>query len=358
MLTASVVLAVLSLIFFVYPLWRLCLWMGAPNELAALVATVGFSSQFVARLALRGNRSALAKLLRQGADTLLGISPVLLAVVLVGELILLFVPGGSTWVALAGLAVTGLAGVWGFLNARTPRVVKVQLPAQGLSQPVRFAQISDVHIGSRSSAFLGRVMEQINATAPDFLCITGDFIDQPGISEAQLSALQSFAGPIFFSTGNHEYYEDFDAILERLRNLGVNVLRQAGSQFGPVQIIGVDDHENPDRLAEALPPLLPPRGPVNEPHEKSFTLLMYHRPTGLEHAAAHGVDLMISGHTHDGQIYPFNLLVKRQFEHIRGLYKSSDGGTHLYVNQGTGTWGPTMRLGTFGEVTLFELQPA
>ena len=90
-------------------------------------------------------------------------------------------------------------------------------------------------------------------------------------------------------------------------------------------------------------------------HDHKFVLLLYHRPRGHEDAAAAGVDLMISGHTHAGQIVPFNLIVNRVFEQAAGLFRHED--SHLYVSTGTGTWGPVMRLGTRSEITLFEITP-
>ena len=90
--------------------------------------------------------------------------------------------------------------------------------------------------------------------------------------------------------------------------------------------------------------------------EARFTILMYHRPDGLEDAARAGIDLMLCGHTHNGQIVPFNRLVKRYFPRIAGRYEA--GATVLYVSPGTGTWGPTMRLGSSNEITVFELSPA
>ena len=85
-----------------------------------------------------------------------------------------------------------------------------------------------------------------------------------------------------------------------------------------------------------------------------FSLLLYHRPRGLESAAEAGVDLMISGHTHNGQIMPFNLAVRKVFDKVKGMYRH--GKTRLYVSQGTGTWGPVMRVGTLSEITLFEIE--
>ena len=89
--------------------------------------------------------------------------------------------------------------------------------------------------------------------------------------------------------------------------------------------------------------------------EARFTILMYHRPDGLEDAARSGIDLMLCGHTHNGQIVPFHWLVKRYFPRIAGRYEA--GATVLYVSPGTGTWGPTMRLGSSNEITVFQLSP-
>ena len=112
-------------------------------------------------------------------------------------------------------------------------------------------------------------------------------------------------------------------------------------------MIGIDDSEHPSQVERELAKL--------QIDTDRFVLLLYHRPRGLAAAAAAGVDLMISGHTHNGQIVPFNLVVRRVFEQSVGLFR--DGLTQLYVSPGTGTWGPVMRLGSRGEVTLFEVQP-
>jgi hypothetical protein len=189
-------------------------------------------------------------------------------------------------------------------------------------------------------------MEKVNTLDIDFLCITGDFIDASGIEEEQLSVLRTCSVPIYFTTGNHERYEDLNDILKRLERLGVNILRTRSIIQGQVQLIGIDDRENPAQVEQELSKLA-------IEHER-FVLLLYHRPRGLKAAAATGVDLMISGHTHNGQIVPFNLVVGRVFEQTVGLF--NEGLTQLYVSPGTGTWGPIMRLGSRGEVTFFEVQ--
>jgi predicted MPP superfamily phosphohydrolase len=112
-------------------------------------------------------------------------------------------------------------------------------------------------------------------------------------------------------------------------------------------VIGIDDMDDHHQVERELAGI--------DIHDHKFVLLLYHRPRGHEAAASAGVDLMISGHTHNGQIVPFNFVVNRVFEKAAGLFRHQD--THLYVSAGTGTWGPTMRLGTRSEITLFEIAP-
>ncbi|MCB1855568.1 MAG: metallophosphoesterase [Pseudomonadales bacterium] len=337
----------LHLPLFAYPILRLCDWLGLSGVATALIFTPLFFSQIVARVYLRHANSGPVFWLRRGADLWLGISPLLLCMLLLAE-----APVALGWVAprtaahvLVALAIGLLA--YSVANAFSPSLVRVRLRSSKLSKPLRFVQITDVHIGSRSGAFLQRVMRRVNSADARFLCITGDFIDAPGITEEHLAALRSCSIPIFFCVGNHERYEDLDAILARLRRLGVRVLRSETVEQGEVQLIGIDDSDNPSQVRRELARL--------DIDTHRFVLLLYHRPRGLSAAAAAGVDLMISGHTHNGQIVPFNLVVKRVFERVVGLF--TQGGTTLYVSPGTGTWGPVMRLGSRGEVTVFEVEP-
>jgi hypothetical protein len=332
---------------FAYPILRVCDWLGLDGWTTAAVFFPLFFSQIVVRLYLRHANFGLVFWLRRAADLWLGISPLLLGMLLVAE-----IPVGLGWMAPSTaahmlLALTIALTVYSVVNAYSPSVVKVRLRNPKLNAPLRFAQITDVHIGSRSAAFLERVMLQVNRLDIEFLCITGDFIDAPNISEETLSALRTCPVPIYFSIGNHERYEDLDAILQRLENLGVQVLRSQSILHGPVQIIGIDDSERSTQVEQGLASI--------KIDPQKFVLLLYHRPRGLAAAAAAGIDLMISGHTHNGQIVPFNLVVGRVFEQTVGLFHHNQ--TQLYVSPGTGTWGPVMRLGSRGEVTFFEIQP-
>ena len=341
------IVIILSLILFAYPVWRLGDWLQFPPLLHLLSTLLLFSSQFIVRIGLRNRTGRLIYLLRGSGDFFLGLSPVLLGLVLLGEAILLITDIPELTVGLMVCGTTVLAATWGVWAAWRPRVVTVPLTSHKLTRPARFVQISDVHIGSRTERFLRQTLQQVEALNPDFLCITGDFIDQPDITVDKLKSLAEFKRPIYFSTGNHERYEDHDQIMERLTSLGVTVLRNEAVMVDGLQIIGIDDGDDPEQVAKVLPSI--------EVRNDCYSILLYHRPQGIEAAEAQGVDLKISGHTHNGQIFPFSYAVKTRFEYLKGLhpYKSA----YLYVNEGTGTWGPTLRIGTRSEVTLFELSP-
>jgi predicted MPP superfamily phosphohydrolase len=343
-----IILFALSLVLFAYPVWRLGDWFHLSALSNLLITTPFFLSQFIARFALRNRSGHLVYACRTIADLFLGLSPLLLAQVIAGELALMVFDWPSANVATCIVLGTVLIGLWGLRRAWQPDIVVVPLASGKLKQAVRFAQISDVHIGSRTSRFLGQIVAKINAQNPEFLCITGDFIDQPGVTLEKLNALTQFKGPIYYCIGNHERYEDLEDIVSRLEQLGVEVLRNRTLEVGGLQFLGIDDHESPKQVARVLPLL--------EVRQDLYSILLYHRPHGLEDARRHGIDLKLSGHTHAGQIVPFHLAVNRVFEYRKGLYRS--GNTYLYVNEGTGTWGPTLRLGTRSEITLFELSPA
>ncbi len=331
---------------FFYPILRICDWLQLPLWLTIPIFVSLGSSQIVSRIYLRHNKSTWARWYRLVADFWLGVSPLLLMALLISEALVFSGLLPPLTAALGVISFSLFCGITGMVVAFVPVVKKISFNSRNLVAPVRFVQISDVHIGSRSQSFLENIVYKINNLKPDFVCITGDFIDATGVSESRLKSLKSIVGPVYFSIGNHEKYEDLDEILDRMKNLGVCNLRNTGVMFrDDIQIIGIDDMDDAMQVGRQLQHIDVKSG--------VFNVLMYHRPRGLEAVADANIDLMLSGHTHNGQIFPFNLVVGRVFDKVKGLYKL--GEARLYVSQGTGTWGPVMRFGTQSEITLFEL---
>ncbi|MEM8766006.1 MAG: metallophosphoesterase [Pseudomonadota bacterium] len=340
-------LVVVCLFYFgvlVYPILRIwsLLAGSVPGTPTLLVIMVG---PLLARLAHEFYPGTLTRWLSAVAFTWLGICFMAFLLVLAFEIARLLIPlADFTWGAiLAGLL--GAFTVYAFVNAQRLLVREISIPAPAPLAGRRLAQISDVHVGSRSGAFLNRVVRRVNALEPDYVLITGDLIDFRDISREELASLGTLTAPSYFIIGNHERYVDVEAICERLSSLGVNVLRNQTVSVDGMQLIGIDDAEPKTQVGQVLKSLTP--------DPDAFRILLYHRPDGAEDAARWGAELMLCGHTHNGQIVPFNFIVRRVFPHIQGLYEI--GALKLYVSPGTGTWGPVLRLGSRSEVTVITL---
>ncbi|MEO6017879.1 MAG: metallophosphoesterase [Polaromonas sp.] len=280
-------------------------------------------------------------------------------------------------VALLGLGVT----VIGFLNARrTSAVVRVDVPIRGLPgalQGFTVAQISDIHVGPTiRQAYLERIVSRVNSLEADVVAITGDLVDGTvaalSAHVAPLATLRSRHGT-FFVTGNHEYYSGAAAWVTELRRLGLTVLMNehvvlyhgvAGAQgadaqddsqiMAPLVLAGVTDfgahhfdeaqRSDPRAALEGAPPAALVR------------VLLAHQPRTAPAAEAAGFDVQLSGHTHGGQFWPWNLFVRFQQPFTAGLHRL--GKLWVYTSRGTGYWGPPKRFGAPSEITLLKLVAA
>jgi predicted MPP superfamily phosphohydrolase len=275
---------------------------------------------------------------------------------------LLHLGGSAAWLATPN-GIATLGGVSGLIaiglalrgGLRTPAVREVKLP---VGMPPSLAgltivQLSDVHIGPTLGAdFLTAVVDRVNALNADLVAITGDLADGP-LAETSpamlpLRGLKARYGVVYVP-GNHEYYHGGPAWFSFLSSLGVRVLRNQGLVLGEGDqrffAAGVDDPTSRSMGGAGLDLT----AALRERPAEMPTLLLSHQPLGFEAAAAQGVSLQLSGHTHGGQIFPFSLLVGLRYRFVAGLYRR--GTSYLYVSRGTGYWGPPMRLGAASEIT-------
>jgi predicted MPP superfamily phosphohydrolase len=269
-------------------------------------------------------------------------------------------PRGSALIALGcGLALTAFALAEGL---RLPRVRTLEVPAHGDAATLSgltIVQLSDVHIGpTRGRAFVSSIVDRVNALNPDLVVITGDLVD--GSVEAmgaELLPLRELRAPlgVAYVPGNHEHYHGGAAWIAHVASLGIRVLLNAGMPMGEGEqtffLAGVDDPASRRRDRSGGPDLA--RALETRP-EGMPTILLSHQPIGFQEAAAAGVHLQLSGHTHGGQIFPFGFLVSLRYPFVAGLYQL--GESYLYVSRGTGFWGPPMRLAAPSEITALELQ--
>ena len=285
-------------------------------------------------------------------------SGVRIAALITPESYRLIIPARPAYVATVLLIAAATA--WGFLEARglkTERVsIKTDLMPAG-SRSVKIAQISDVHLGIIEGARRIHQMSSILIEEnPDLLVCTGDLMDGaiPHLNHmsAYLAAYEPPLGKLAV-TGNHEFYAGLKESLDFLKDSGFTVLRGESVTAGPLRVAGVDfpaQRETGDRTytdeAAAL---------GNEGGERTFTILLKHHPL-VQEASLGLFDLQLSGHTHKGQIFPFNYPVRLRYRYIAGLYDLGKG-SKIYTSRGTGTWGPPLRLFSPAEVTIITISP-
>ena len=275
-----------------------------------------------------------------------GWGAVLLPLTIAGVIAAIWIP--PQMVGVAVLMAWLMLGVIGVIAATRIAERFLTFDHDLLDRSYKLVQLSDVHVGSRSAGFLHRAVEQALSHQPDALLLTGDLIDASAVGKEDLNALGKVPCPVYVTLGNHERYIDLDAVIAILESQGVHLLRSQAMTQGRLQIVGIDDADDPDHVGNHLPGIA-----LSDEH---YRILLYHRPDGWRSARQAGIDLMLAGHTHGGQIWPFNYVVKQRFEHLIGLFSRDD--RHLYVSPGTGCWGPIMRLGTRSEITVIDLVPA
>ena len=242
-------------------------------------------------------------------------------------------------------------------GAKEISLEKVDVLIKDLKKEYSIVQISDVHIGGLiDKEFIVSMVKQINILQGDIVVITGDLIDTKleFIQEAvnELKNIQSKYGT-YFIVGNHEYFHGVKDIIHYIGGLNIKVLENEnvyiGEKHSGFYLAGVYDiigyrakYYEPD-LNKAL-----------EGIQDTPTVLLAHQPKFVQEVD-NRVDLVLSGHTHGGQIFPFNYLVKIVQPYISGLHQH-DFRTQIYVNKGTGFWGPPMRLGASAEITKLTLK--
>ena len=248
-----------------------------------------------------------------------------------------------------------------------PTVHQVHIPIKDLPTELEgfsIAQISDVHVGQlkNQTDYLAQIVQAVNACNADIVAVTGDIVDGsvPRLAGdvALLAALKGKLGT-FFVTGNHEYYSGAPAWIQHFKSIGWQVLENEHRAINVGQslitVAGVHDLKAGGHIpAHACNPK---QALKDAPTNAAFTLLLAHHPGTAELTDGLKIDLQISGHTHAGQYFPATWLVHWVHPYSQGLNQHND--MRVYVNSGTGYWGPALRTTDIvGEITLLRLTRA
>ena len=265
--------------------------------------------------------------------------------------------GMALTAAAVGCTYTGVKEA-----AAGPVVERVTVSLESLPKEFdgfKIVQITDLHVSAViKKEYVEHVVAEVNKQNADIVAVTGDIID------GSVKGLQADVAPLgrmkgkygtFFVTGNHEYYSGVHQWVEHFKSLGMNVLmnehvvlRRKGQELA---IAGVTDVQAGRRVPDHTSD---PFKAVDGLSKDTATVLLAHQPRSAFMAAEAGVDLQISGHTHGGQFFPWNYVVHLAQPFVSGLYKHK--GMQIYVNRGTGYWGPPLRNGVPSEITVFTLK--
>ncbi len=265
----------------------------------------------------------------------------------------------SAWIAVIGAS---LATAIGALVARHPRLVEIEIPIDDLPPALNgfsIAQISDVHVGATiRRGFVERLVTRVNALKADLIAITGDLVDgsvlQLSQHTAPLASLTARHGT-YFVTGNHEYYSGEREWTREIERLGLIVLKNRhvvlDHDGASLVLAGVNDvgahHFDPAQRSDPAAAL---RG---APANAGAKILLAHQPSSAGAAQSAGFDVQLSGHTHGGQFWPWNHFIRYFQPFTAGLHRLQN--LWVYVNRGTGYWGPPNRFGVPSEITRIRL---
>ncbi len=286
-----------------------------------------------------------------------------LVLTLVGaQLVTAFLPLPSRVVRTVVLLLPVAATLAGVIGAGRFAVRETTIPMRGLTHDVVVMHVSDVHLGHhRGRDYLERVVAAINAHSPDVVVITGDLVDsKAALTPGVLDPLAAIAAPAFFVEGNHEKYVGSTDALTAIAAQGVRVLRNEVVVTRGLRIVGlnymnadersVDLHPSDDaRTIESVMDAFPA-------DDRVPTVALHHSPVGIPYLAARGVDLLLAGHTHGGQVFPGTVLAAWLYPYNTGLYE--EVGLRIFVSPGVGTYMVRARLGTSNELNLIRLTRA
>ncbi|MEI8135539.1 MAG: metallophosphoesterase [bacterium] len=277
-----------------------------------------------------------------------------------------FLPQGEAYLKLklctmiADVVVVGFICLIGYFNAKKIRVKRLDLEINkpnSVAKELTLAVASDLHLGTIVGKWRAKqIVDRLNSIIPDLILLPGDIVDgdvdpviKLNLGEV-LRQLKSRFG-VFAITGNHEYIGGVEPSVNYITEHGIRVLRDEKVEVAGMTIMGREDRSisgfagKERKSLEIL---------VEGVNKKLPLILLDHQPFKLDEAVSEGVDLQLSGHTHNGQLWPLNFITKKVYELSWG-YKLK-GTTHVYVSCGVGTWGPPMKLGNVSEILEIHLK--
>ncbi|MAT58020.1 MAG: phosphohydrolase [Ignavibacteriae bacterium] len=258
----------------------------------------------------------------------------------------------------------GLTGYGIFKAVTKPKIKSVEIPIENLPDELdqlTITQFTDLHVGPTiKKSFVETIVNQINELNSDIIVFTGDLVDGSveNLREdvAPLANLKAKHGK-YFVTGNHEYYSGAREWVNHANELGFTTLLNSNRTINinekNLLLAGVTDYTGGQFYVDHKSD---PYKAIQSNNKSDLKILLAHQPRSLYEAEKAGFDIQLSGHTHGGQYFPYNFMARIGQPFIKGLNKFYK--TWIYINQGTGYWGPPLRIGAPSEITLIKIVKA
>ena len=262
----------------------------------------------------------------------------------------------ARFAAIDVITITALMVLYGFINAHLIRLRTFDIAIHkyaGERKTLNIVMASDIHLSSIiGRARIDHIVDKINSLSPDIVLLPGDIVDgdlNPVIHQNLGESLRQIKAPlgVYAVTGNHEYIGGVEPACQYITEHGITLLRDSAVFIDKsFYVVGREDRSARNRSSlEKLMENIDKKYPI---------ILMDHQPFHLEEAEKNGVDLQFSGHTHHGQMWPFNYITDMVYELAYGYIKKNS--THIYVSSGVGTWGPPIRIAADPEIVKVRLE--
>ena len=287
----------------------------------------------------------------------------ILLAVIVSDLLNLILNFNNNTRAVISIALALFLGVYGIWSSFSIQIKTITIPIKGLESEINALHLTDVHLGNfRGKNQIARIVEKINELKPDVIFNTGDMFDSKahfGEKMDVLEPLNNLTIPHYFVYGNHDEHVDEKKVIDLMRKANAKVLLNEVTSFRELQIVGLNnmavDRDTFDPHVNPSAPTIQETIELLEIHPDRPTVVLHHRPEGVKYMYKKGADLLLAGHTHAGQLFPFTFLAKNMFTYNRGLYNFEE--MVIYVSEGIGTIFSPVRLATRSEMTLIKLVP-
>ena len=332
-----IVIFIVTYLIYIYPFDILNYFIFGESifKLSSLLFLFIFYFSIIFHFKSHNNAFPLRLIVYEG----MGIGFISFCIVNIGYLIVIFYPFSRVFLGAICIFLIFSITTYSLINARFINLKSIKIFSSKVDEQIRLVFISDTHLGSNSKKHLKKILFKIKNIEFDLMLIGGDFIDSNSFDLEDLYILKNIKKPILFISGNHEYYlKDFEKKLKKLKKFNIYFLDNKSFKYKNINCIGISDNQTLDKQKNIAKKLI---------KENLFNLIMVHKPN-LWEKIFENTDLMLSGHTHNGQIFPFNFFVKLQYKNIYGLYEKIK--SKLYVSSGSGCWGPKMRLGSRNEI--------